>query len=236
MSLDDTEKLAFRRALGSFATGVTIATTTDNNGMPVGVTASSFNSVSLDPPLVLWSLAKDARSLTAFSESGHFAVHVLTASQIHLSNRFAISGEDKFDGMDWCSGELGSPVFTDHAALFECRTRHQYDGGDHIIMVGEVVAYEARDEAPLLFHGGGYAERSPSAPGSSPGKSSGYFGKDSLFTLIAHANAHLSGGEMSVQQAKILECELAESFSDKDLTAARRILKSIVDLTTADGD
>ncbi len=150
---------AFRDALGAFATGVTIATTTDAGGDPVGMTASSFNSVSLDPPLVLWSLAKSAQSRAAFTGSGHFAVHVLAASQQDLSDRFARSGTDKFAGLAWQKGALGSPVLADFAARFECRTRHEYEGGDHVILVGEVVAFEAHDVPPLLFHAGGYARR-----------------------------------------------------------------------------
>ena len=161
MSEGDGSGRAFRDALGSFPTGVTIATTVDEAGEPVGVTASSFNSVSVNPPLVLWSLARDSRSARAFATSGHFAVHVLASSQEELSNRFASSGADKFAGMNWHAGQLGSPVFDAHAALFECRTRHQYDGGDHVIMVGEVIAFETRDEAPLLFHAGRYAESRP---------------------------------------------------------------------------
>lgn len=150
---------AFRKALGNFATGVTIVTSSDAEGEPVGVTASSFNSVSLDPPLVLWSLAKGAMSRPAFCDSGHFAIHILTDAQEELSNRFARTGIDKFSDLGWDEGQLGSPILREHAAVFECATRHQYDGGDHIIMVGEVVAFEARDKAPLLFHGGQYAER-----------------------------------------------------------------------------
>lgn len=148
---------AFRNALGAFATGVTIATTLDADGQPVGVTASSFNSVSLDPPLVLWSVAKANMSCAAFCESGHFAVHILAAEQVALSNRFARSGSDKFTGLEWQSGATGSPILPDYAALFQCRTRHQYDGGDHIIMVGEVVDFRVQDRAPLLFHAGRYA-------------------------------------------------------------------------------
>ena len=150
---------AFRDALGSFATGVTIATTLAEDEAPVGVTASSFNSVSLDPPLVLWSLAKSAQSRAAFTSSGHFAVHVLAASQQDLSDRFARSGVDKFAGLEWEAGELGSPLFPDFAARFECKTRHEYEGGDHVILVGEVVAFEANDVPPLLFHAGSYARR-----------------------------------------------------------------------------
>lgn len=186
---------AFRAALGSFATGVTIATTLDGAGAPVGVTASSFNSVSLDPPLVLWSLAKDSFSRPAFAKSGHFAVHVLAASQEALSNRFARSGEDKFAGVEWSEGRLGSPVLAHYAALFECRTRHQYEGGDHIIMVGEVVDFEARDEAPLLFHGGRYAEHRPrpeGEAGASVDLEHGRFSDDFLFQLISRAHYRTS--------------------------------------------
>lgn len=188
-------QLEFRNALGSFATGVTIATTRDSAGDPVGVTASSFNSVSLDPPLVLWSLAKSSHSRAAFCESGHFAVHVLAASQEELSNKFARSGEDKFDSVDWCEGELGSPVFDQHAALFQCKTRHQYEGGDHIILVGEVVDFEAREEAPLLFHGGSYAERRPRPKGEaeeSVDTEHGRFSDDFLFYLISRAHFQTS--------------------------------------------
>jgi len=185
----------FRDALGAFATGVTIATTKDPDGKPVGVTASSFNSVSIDPPLVLWSLAKSSLSRATFCDSGHFAVHVLAASQEDLSNRFARSGEDKFAGVDWHEGELGSPVFDQHAALFQCQTRHQYEGGDHIILVGEVINFEARDEAPLLFHGGSYAERRTRPKGG--GRESvdiehGRFNDNFLFYLISRAHFQTS--------------------------------------------
>lgn len=185
---------AFRDALGTFATGVTIVTTLDSAGDPVGVTASSFNSVSLDPPLILWSLAKDSLSHDAFCGSGHFAIHVLAASQEALSNRFARRGDDKFAETPWRKGTLGSPVFADFAALFECRTRHQYEGGDHVILVGEVVAHDARDAAPLLFHGGRYAERRP-RPGAAEATvdiEHGRFTDDFLFYLISRAHFQTS--------------------------------------------
>jgi 3-hydroxy-9,10-secoandrosta-1,3,5(10)-triene-9,17-dione monooxygenase reductase component len=195
MSAGKPKDIGFRKALGAFATGVTIATTKDADNQPVGVTASSFNSVSVDPPLILWSLAKTSFSHDAFCSSGHFAVHVLSAAQEDLSNRFARSGGDKFTGMDWLDGELGSPVLSDHAALFQCRTRHQYEGGDHVIFVGEVVAYEARDEAPLLFHGGRYAERRPKPSGASEASvdmEHGRFSDDFLFYLISRAHFQTS--------------------------------------------
>lgn len=185
----------FRNALGAFATGVTIATTIDPSGKPVGVTASSFNSVSLDPPLVLWSLAKNSLSRDAFCNSGHFAVHILSADQEELSNRFARSGADKFADVDWESGELESPVLPDFAALFQCRTRHQYEGGDHIIFVGEVISYETRDVAPLLFHGGSYAERRMRPRGETSetvDTEHGQFSDEFLFYLISRAHFQTS--------------------------------------------
>lgn len=193
--MGEEDRRAFRNALGCFATGVTIATTCDADGAPIGVTASSFNSVSLDPPLVLWSLAKSAQSRAAFRRSGHFAVHVLAASQEALSNRFARSGEDKFAGVDWRAGELGSPLLDEFAARFECRTRHEYEGGDHVILVGEVVAFESRDVAPLLFHGGRYAERRPRPAGATEPTvdvEHGRFGDDFLFYLLSRAHFQTS--------------------------------------------
>ncbi|MFK7840747.1 MAG: flavin reductase [Sphingorhabdus sp.] len=180
----------FRTALGSFATGVTIVTSVDAEGQPVGVTASSFNSVSLDPPLVLWSLAKSSLSSATFCSSGHFAIHVLAASQEQLSNSFAHSGVDKFSDVTWSPGGLGSPVLENYAALFECRTVHQYEGGDHVILVGEVVAYDKKDQAPLLFHGGRYAETRPKSAeekASAVDVTEGRFTEDFLFYLVARA-------------------------------------------------
>ncbi|WP_231562375.1 enoyl-CoA hydratase-related protein [Sphingomonas sp. 35-24ZXX] len=147
----------YRDALGQFATGVTIVTTRDSDGKAVGVTANSFNSVSLDPPLVLWSLARSARSMAAFEQSGQFAVHILASDQDALSNRFASRIEDKFAGLD--IGEDGPPRIEGCSARLVCSTRHLYEGGDHVIMVGEVVDYESDGKPPLLFHGGTYADR-----------------------------------------------------------------------------
>lgn len=148
---------AFRDALGSFATGVTIVTARDADGGDVGLTASSFNSVSLDPPMILWSLARGSQSMPAFRGAGHFAVHILAADQETLSNRFAKSGTDKFTGVELERGTHGVALLTGCSARFECRTAYQYEGGDHIIFVGEVIGFEKRDRPPLLFHGGRYA-------------------------------------------------------------------------------
>jgi 3-hydroxy-9,10-secoandrosta-1,3,5(10)-triene-9,17-dione monooxygenase reductase component len=156
--MSNPDPIPFRNALGRFATGVTIVTTTDKDGEPVGVTASSFNSVSLEPPLVLWSLAKSAHSLPAYQNSGGFNVHVLAAHQTDISNGFARPGENKFDGIEWTACPQGFPLLPECAALFRCKTNFQYEGGDHIIFVGEVVGYEDHDLPALVFHSGKYAE------------------------------------------------------------------------------
>lgn len=148
---------AFRQALGSFATGVTIITTRDANGEPLGLTANSFNSVSLDPPMVLWSLAKNALSLPVFRETEHWAVHILSSDQADLSGRFAQRGEDKFSGIEVEEGIGNVPLLNNCMARFQCKTAFQYEGGDHVIFVGEVIDFDHNDTAPLVFHSGRYA-------------------------------------------------------------------------------
>ncbi len=147
----------FRQALGSFATGVTIVTTRDASGQDIGLTANSFNSVSIDPPLVLWSLARKAKSHPAFSEAKYFAVHILASDQESLSTRFATSGADKFGGLVVGRGAGEVPLLNGCAARFVCRTTYRYEGGDHEIFVGEVTDFEHFDRAPLIFQKGKYA-------------------------------------------------------------------------------
>lgn len=148
---------SFRDTLGQFATGVTIITVRHPDGTPTGVTCSSFNSVSLDPPLILWSLARTSRSMAAFESSDDFAVHVLASDQDDLSNLFASKVDDKFAGLD--VPDTGIPLLEGCTARLVCKMRHRYEGGDHVIMVGEVMEYESEDKLPLLFHGGGYADK-----------------------------------------------------------------------------
>lgn len=143
--------------MGLFTTGVTIITARAANGEPIGVTANSFSSVSLDPPLVLWSLAKSARSLDVFNSAEYFAIHILSSGQEDLSNRFASRGEDKFAGLDAASGLSNTPLLADCSARMQCRTVHRYEGGDHIIFVGEVVDLVSSNVTPLVFQAGKYA-------------------------------------------------------------------------------
>lgn len=148
-----------RSALGRFATGVTIITTRSATGEAVGVTASSFNAVSLDPPLILWSLGRNAFSHPVFEAASHFAVHVLADDQRDLSNRFARASSAKFEGLTTRDGLGGVPLLGSCAALFECATEHRYDGGDHLILVGRVLrlGQGPAERPPLLFHQGRYA-------------------------------------------------------------------------------
>jgi len=146
----------FRRALSCFATGVAVVTTCDTNGAKVGMTVSSFNSVSMDPPLVLWSIAHDSNCYGIFMDAEYFAVNVLTSSQHDLSLRFADRGADRFAGLECREGVHGIPVLPEYAACFECRVEHRYDGGDHKIIVGRVLRLDDRDEDPLIFYRGDF--------------------------------------------------------------------------------
>lgn len=146
----------FRKALGAFATGVTVVTCRGSDGNDVGVTANSFNSVSLNPPMVLWSLGKNSSSQSAFTHSNHFAVHILSLGQENISNQFAKSSIDRFAGVEVERGVENLPLLSGCSARFECRTTYRYDGGDHVIFVGEVVSFQSFDRAPLVFHSGKY--------------------------------------------------------------------------------
>ncbi|MCH7830873.1 MAG: flavin reductase family protein [Proteobacteria bacterium] len=145
---------AYRQVLGCFATGVAVVTTIDKHGEKAGITISSFNTVSLDPPLVLWSIAKDSLTYEIFAVAEYFAVNVLAKHQQSICDRFAASGSDKFDGLDCSEGIEGVPLLPDFAASFECRTEHRYVGGDHLIVVGRVLKFEDRKTDPLIFYRG----------------------------------------------------------------------------------
>jgi 3-hydroxy-9,10-secoandrosta-1,3,5(10)-triene-9,17-dione monooxygenase reductase component len=181
----------FRTALGSFTTGVTVITARAGDGTAVGLTANSFNSVSLDPPMVLWSLSKKAQSLPAFTTTRHWAVHVLAADQESLSDRFARRGEDKFAGLALESGHEGVPLLKGCSARFQCKTSFQYEGGDHIIFVGEVVAFDRCEHPPLAFHAGRYAiatQKDPSLPKPRSARLAGSFSDDFLGYLLGRAH------------------------------------------------
>ncbi|MCU0968956.1 MAG: flavin reductase family protein [Rubrivivax sp.] len=145
-----------RQALGRFATGVTIVTCLDAEGARVGLTANSFNSLSLDPPLVLWSLRLASPNLPPFSQARHFAVNVLAEAQVDLSRRFAARGDDKFAQGQWSAGLGGAPVLAGCAAVFECESFAQHDLGDHRLFVGRVRRVAEAAVPPLLYQSGHY--------------------------------------------------------------------------------
>ena len=149
----------FRSALGCFPTGVCLVTTMGPGGRPEGMTINSFTSVSLDPPMVLWSLARSASCAPVFRDAEYFAINVLSARDAELSSHFARSGEDKFArfAARFQAGLGGAPVLDEAAATFECHSRHRYYGGDHIIVIGVVERYAHSERAPLVFHRGRYA-------------------------------------------------------------------------------
>lgn len=156
LDLQPPPPLALRAALGRFATGVTIITCSGPEGAPVGLTANSFNALSLDPPLVLWSLRRASASLAAFEAAPHFAVNVLAETQVDLSRRFASPQADKFAEGAWGSGMGGVPVLAGCAAVFECEVTSRQVAGDHVLFIGRVLRLADLSVAPLLFQGGHY--------------------------------------------------------------------------------
>lgn len=182
---------ALRDAFGSFATGVTIVTTQCPGGGDAGVTANSFSSVSLDPPMVLWSLSRTSLSIDAFRKSTHFAVHILSASQEALSSRFASKNTDRFGGLTLDRGPGGTPMLPDCMARFVCKTAYQYDGGDHVIFVGEIVDFNHSARKPLVFHGGRYGMLLPKQASSSTGPADETSNLSSDDLLYQVSNAYL---------------------------------------------
>lgn len=181
---------AFRRCLGQFATGVTVMTAATAGG-PIGVTANSFSSLSLDPPLVLWSIARSSRRFEAFTRAAYFAVNVLGAEQVALSQLFASPVEDRFAGLDWWPGLDGVPVLPGILALFECEMEAVHDGGDHAILVGRVKRYARYAGGALVYAQGRYAlaedhpHQRPDAAGGYPAAARAELRFMSLLSYVA---------------------------------------------------
>lgn len=156
----------FRNALGTFPTGVTVVTTAKEDGTLIGLTCNSFSSVSLSPALVLWSLSLRSPNLSNFLQAPHFAINVLAADQRDISQRFAQSIANKFEGVRHSPGALGVPLIADAAAHLECRNETRYYSGDHVIFIGHVMHYAYRVCAPLVFCSGRYAQLAPEEGGA----------------------------------------------------------------------
>lgn len=156
-------KTALRDAFGAFATGVTVVTALDATGRPVGFTANSFTSVSLDPPLLLICLGKSSSNFAIFSQTARFAVNILAADQTDISQRFATPCADRFAGLDWQAGPGGAPLLPGVAAWFDCARHQVIDAGDHIVLLGRIDTFERAARDPLIYLQGRYLE--PPAPG-----------------------------------------------------------------------
>lgn len=155
------EPRALRDAAGVFATGITVVTTRDGNGKPAGFTANSFVSVSLDPPLVSFNLARSANCFPVFAAAKHFAVNILSSDQEALSNHFAGRDQEKWQGVSFTEWESGSPILEGVLGAFDCDYHAHFEGGDHVVFLGKVMKLSWRDGDPLLFFRGAYRELAP---------------------------------------------------------------------------
>lgn len=159
--MDSDTEIQLRRSLGQFATGVTVVTCCASDGSPRGITANSFSSVSLAPPLVLWNIAKVSNSLNAYLGAERFAIHVLKSDQQSFAEHFARTDHTIYNGIDYDISGDNVPILPDVLARFDCTTEAIHDAGDHHIIVGRVLAHMAGSGAPLLFHGGEYVTAIP---------------------------------------------------------------------------
>jgi 3-hydroxy-9,10-secoandrosta-1,3,5(10)-triene-9,17-dione monooxygenase reductase component len=226
-----TNPRAFRDALGSFVTGVTIVTTRDAACGDVGLTANSFNSVSLDPPMVLWSLALTSSSLPAFRKADWWAVHILASEQETLSGRFAAKDVDKFEGLSLARGPGGIPLLEGCAARFICRTAYEYEGGDHAIFVGHVLEFDRAGGTPLIYHEGRYGRVMPGADNAETSESRDDFARHFLGHQLGRAYAALfrdvrreyrSRGLTSADYIVLTSLGLGEGAALSDLLARAR--------------
>lgn len=142
----------FKEVMGNYPTGVTIVTTTDDHGTPLGLTVNSFASVSIDPLLILWSIDKKVSSYDVFINTGKFAVHILAGNQSDLCNLFAKKGADRFGNSDWELSTINLPIIKETAAVLQCNTFKTVDAGDHTILIGEVMEITNNNKKPLLYH------------------------------------------------------------------------------------
>ena len=156
------DPISLRRALGSFATGVAVVTAATDAGA-VGLTINSFASLSLDPPLVLWSLNVRSASLSTFRSAPYFAINVLSEDQSHLSVHFAAARRDRFEGVAWDAGLGGAPLLANCVAQFECAVASQIESGDHVLFIGRVARFRHDDQDALMFYRGRYLRRADTA-------------------------------------------------------------------------
>ena len=225
---------AFRQSLGQFATGVAIITA-HANGQSVGITVNSFSSVSLEPPLVLWSIAKTSQSYPAFMRTHHFVIHILTADQMELASRFARPGAEKFAGVESKAGPSGAPLLEGCAAVFECAADARHDAGDHTILIGRVERYQHEDRPLLLFAKGRYGlgiehPDLPTQTGAKP--TEGPEKPEMMIGLLRNAMLHFSGAfqrdreeaGLTIDQGRVLLALERQPGIDIDTIARRCFL------------
>ena len=160
-----------RKCFGKFATGITVITALAPDGTKIGLTVNSFSSLSLDPPMILWSLDKRSNSVDALKTAPYFAVNVLASNQMDISNNFASPSDEKFAGVDLIDSEYDLPLLSDTVAYLECKNTGTHEGGDHLIFIGEVVNFKIGNKKPLLYANGQYAvaARHPGTKQADPG-------------------------------------------------------------------
>jgi flavin reductase (DIM6/NTAB) family NADH-FMN oxidoreductase RutF len=156
MTTKNQDSGAYRRALAQFATGIAVVTTRTAAAEPIGITINSFSSVSLDPPLVLWSLGLRASAFDAYRDAERFMINVLAADQLEVAKRFATPVQDRFALTSWSATPSGMPRLDGCIAWFECSTRSRHPEGDHVILVGRVESFDTAPGLPLIFHDGRY--------------------------------------------------------------------------------
>lgn len=195
-AIDPGDLSALRAALGRFATGVTIITTRGFDGAPAGFTANSFNSVSLDPPLILWSLARSSPRLGVYRAAEHYAVNILGAGQAELASRFARRDVDRYDGVDWHEGLGGAPVLEGALAVFECAHEAVYPAGDHELFIGRVMNCAIGEGAPLTFFAGRFGSLQDAAEATpAPDRAPALAEELERAAKLARAGATLAGEE-----------------------------------------
>lgn len=168
-SLPTIDGKELRNALGNFATGITVITARSDNGETIGITANSFNSLSIDPPLILWSLDKRSLSYPIFSVVKYFSINVLASDQMDISNHFATQQKDKFSSIDYEAGLGGAPLLKGCVARFQCSTKDIIDAGDHWLFIAQVEAFDTHTKSPLCYHKGSYSMLSPHPVTIKPG-------------------------------------------------------------------
>ena len=236
----------FRQCLGTYATGVTIVSAMTDAG-PVGMTANSFSSLSLNPPLISWSIGRNARSFAAFCAADAFAVNILSQEQLALAQRFSSPVSDKFAGVEWTTGENGSPLMSNSIAQIECRREWIADAGDHILIVGSVQRFSTIEAQPLLFLQGRFASSVdlPTLPPEGNDKSTKFDPASSLqlFRLLFEAFHRLSDAfEEHRREERITKAQLRvlvaanESPGSAISDIVRRMQLSFVDASDAIAD